>query len=845
MFLWLSLVQRPPQSHPRSLSRLRHTCSCATVPSVSNKPPPTPASAKTIQLPYQFELRHYQTRLWNYLKNGGKRAVWLMHRKGGKDIFAINWIARESMRRVGLYWHIFPTKVQANDVIWSGRTKEITYQGKLCTGREYLSYFPNELVLDKNNTHMRITLRHPDNATEPGSVYQLMGADYVDCYDCQTEVLTNEGWKLFDNLTGHENVMTITKDFEAQWKKPIRYIKHWYDGPMVRIESKRIDLLVTPNHRMFIHTRKGAVKFKEASKLSLQDRIPSKCSWQGTGTATDEECAMLGFFLAEGTAYGSCGGDVKKRRGYEVIFSQNQGEILEEFKDVLRRAGYNFHNKKKVGVCILNKALWEKYRPLGNKYGKFIPEFYKNLPVKKLKIILDWLIKGDGTIRDGVPCYYTVSRRLADDVQEIAVKCGYGATLKQKVTAGGTVGGRKITSTVPLWEVTMQVIRKHYHLNGPRGRYYHQEEYSGYVHCVEVENNTVLTRRNGKICWSGNSLRGPNPIGVVFSEYSQVTEMREAWNIVRPVLAQNGGWAIFIFTPVMKHGETIYRLAERTPGWFAETLTVDDTFEAPAHLVQGWSKEQIKEKFPPVVTKDAINEERQGGMPEEDIKREFYCCMTTASAGTWYAKELNEMGEGPKGRITTVRYIDSLPVMLGWDLGWDDDLAIWFIQLVGSEIHLIDFYAMNHVSFADVAKVLRERPYKQYGKMYFPHDVKITEMGVGKSRIDQMIELGILRWSDYVPVEQHNEVEGVNVVRSLFSRFWIDADKCSEGLEALKQYGMKFDKRNEVYKAKHDKYSHAAAALRTFAVGFKDPVFTKRGYQRTLQTEIPDEPLLT
>lgn len=473
-----------------------------------------------IQLPYQFEIRHYQSRLWNYLKNGGKRAVWVCHRKAGKDIFAINWIARESMRRVGLYAHIFPTKVQANDVIWQGRTKEVMYQGKLNSGREYLGYFPDELILDKNNTHMRLTLRHPDNPDQPGSKYQLFGADYAD------------------------------------------------------------------------------------------------------------------------------------------------------------------------------------------------------------------------------------------------------------------------------------------------------------------------------------ALRGPNYIGAVFSEFSQVTEMREAWNIVRPVLAQNGGWAIFIFTPVMKHGETIYNMAQRNPSWFSELLTVDDTFDAPAHLVQGWSKEQIAAKYPPVVTKEAIQEERAGGMPEEDIKREFYCCFASAGAGTWFAKEINEMGEGPKGRITTVRYIDSIPVMLGWDLGWDDDLAIWFIQLAGSEIHLIDFFALNHINYPDIAKMLREKPYKMYGKMYFPHDVKVTEQGVGKSRIEQMIELGILRWSDYVPVEQHNEVEGISVVRSLFSRFWIDADKCADGLEALKSYGMKFDKRNEIYKAKHDKFSHAASALRTFAVGFKDPVFSNRGYRKNQPNEIPEESLL-
>lgn len=99
-----------------------------------------------------------------------------------------------------------------------------------------------------------------------------------------------------------------------------------------------------------------------------------------------------------------------------------------------------------------------------------------------------------------------------------------------------------------------------------------------------------------------NALVGSNPVGVVFSEYSLADP--EAWDYLRPILAENGGWALFIYTPRGKnHGYRLYNTA-LSAGWFVQKLTVADTKAIPLA---------------------AVEDERRAGMSESKIQQEFYC----------------------------------------------------------------------------------------------------------------------------------------------------------------------------------------------------------------------------
>jgi hypothetical protein len=290
-------------------------------------------------------------------------------------------------------------------------------------------------------------------------------------------------------------------------------------------------------------------------------------------------------------------------------------------------------------------------------------------------------------------------------------------------------------------------------------------------------------------------LVGANPVGVVFSEWS-LTDPR-AWDYVRPILAENGGWALFVYTPRGKnHGSELYDLARHRGDWFAERLTVEDTG---------------------AIGREVIAEERASGMSETLVQQEYFCSFEAANEGSYYGRLLEEAEQA--GRVTRVPHQPEFAVDTWWDLGIGDSTAIWFCQRAGLECHLIDYCECNGEGLAHYAKVLQERGYV-YGRHWAPHDVEARELGTGKSRLEVAKGLGLdFRVAPRLPVE-----DGIEAVRNLLPRCWFDADKCREGLRALKSYHRDYQERRQTYlpHPAHDWSSHGADAFRTGAVTLKN-----------------------
>ena len=292
-------------------------------------------------------------------------------------------------------------------------------------------------------------------------------------------------------------------------------------------------------------------------------------------------------------------------------------------------------------------------------------------------------------------------------------------------------------------------------------------------------------------------LVGSNPVGVVFSEYSLADPA--AWDYIRPILAENGGWALFIYTPRgPNHGFKLYDMARANPGWFAEKLTIEDT---------------------KVIGTEIIEEERRSGMTDEMIQQEYWCSFDAAVIGTYYAKLLNTAEK--EGRITGVPWAPEHQVQTWWDLGYGDSTAIWFAQTVGREVRIIDYYESSGMGLDHYAKVLKEKPYV-YGEHLVPHDAEAGELGTGRKRIDTMASLGVrARVVAKLTVD-----DGINAVRNLLPRCWFDRSKCQRGLEALRLYRADWDETNRILRPKpvHDWTSHAADAFRYGAVGLRENV---------------------
>lgn len=293
-----------------------------------------------------------------------------------------------------------------------------------------------------------------------------------------------------------------------------------------------------------------------------------------------------------------------------------------------------------------------------------------------------------------------------------------------------------------------------------------------------------------------NALVGSPPVGLVFSEFSLTNPA--AWDYLRPILAENGGWCVFVMTPRGRnHAWKLYEMARTRPDWFAQLLTVDDT---------------------KAIRADVIAEERASGMPENMVAQEYYCSFDAALPGAYYGKLLQD-AEAEK-RIGRVPWAPDAVVHTAWDLGIGDSTAIWFCQQVGQETRLIDYYENFGVGLDHYAKALRERPYV-YGEHILPHHAQVADLSTGRSRLQTLALLGI---HGRVLAREPNVEDGINAVRNLLPRCWFDADKCARGLDALRQYRCDYDAERKIYSARprHDWTSHAADAFRYLARGLPE-----------------------
>lgn len=311
-------------------------------------------------------------------------------------------------------------------------------------------------------------------------------------------------------------------------------------------------------------------------------------------------------------------------------------------------------------------------------------------------------------------------------------------------------------------------------------------------------------------------LRGSNPIGCVFSEWPY--QNPSAWDILRPILAENDGWAAFVYTPYGKnHGYTLLETARAFPKlWFSEVLTVDDTHAIPPDIL---NQEKLE-----IIRKDGS---------DAFYQQEYMCRFDVPIQGAYYAQQLLVADEA--GRIANVPHDPAARVYTFWDLGIDDSMSIWFMQVAGLEFHFIDYLESSGEGIAYYIKQLQEKKNYIYAKHYAPHDIKVRELGTGRSRYETAKSLGI----DFEIVPKLEIEDGIEAVRNFLSRCWFDKTKCDRGLSALRSYHKEWDEDNQVFKSKpeHDWASHGADAFRTFGVGFQQEVTQQGAVENPIETD--------
>ena len=270
-----------------------------------------------------------------------------------------------------------------------------------------------------------------------------------------------------------------------------------------------------------------------------------------------------------------------------------------------------------------------------------------------------------------------------------------------------------------------------------------------------------------------------------------------AWpTVIRPSLADRKGKATFIGTPKGKNEFwEIYNSALKNDNWFCAMYKADET---------------------DILDKKELEEAKET-MGEDRYAQEFLCSFEAAIQGAYYAQEMKTAKT--EKRITRVPYDPSVSVVVSYDLGIGDSTALWFAQFVGQEIHLIDYYENSGVGLDHYAKVLSDKGY-HYEAHIMPHDVKVKELGTGKSRLETLENLGI-RNIEIAP--KLGIDDGVQAARSMLNRCWFDEEKCERGIEALLQYRREFDEKLKSWRGRplHDWTSHGADSFRYLAVGYR------------------------
>ena len=203
---------------------------------------------------------------------------------------------------------------------------------------------------------------------------------------------------------------------------------------------------------------------------------------------------------------------------------------------------------------------------------------------------------------------------------------------------------------------------------------------------------------------------------------------------------------------------------------------------------------------------------------EEGIKSEFPSTPEEAwqatEHGLYYGKQM--MTARVERRIGNIPYDTTVPVYTAWDLGYNDSTCVWFFQLVGKEIHLIDYVEGSGESLSHWLGVVKSKPYV-YGKHLAPHDVMAHEFSSGMTRQSSARKMGI----ELLAVSKLDVNEGIDAARNILNRCWFDEQKCQQGIRALEAYKKEWNDRQGCWSSRplHNWASHGADAFRTLATG--------------------------
>jgi len=296
---------------------------------------------------------------------------------------------------------------------------------------------------------------------------------------------------------------------------------------------------------------------------------------------------------------------------------------------------------------------------------------------------------------------------------------------------------------------------------------------------------------------------GSPPYGITFSEWALSNP--SAWAYLAPIVLENDGWALFITTSRGRnHAFHMLEMAQRTEGWFHQTLTIEQT-----HAISTAAVEHQREEYIGIFGEDLAN---------ALIEQEYYCSFDAPILGSFWGREMRRAEQ--EGRINDrVALSPELPIRVAWDIGVDDPMALWVYQVEPGRINVLAYYESSGFGFPHYADWLRDAGYWPI-ICDVPHDAKVMEAGTGKTRVEAMIGLG-MKVRD--PLPNHPFMDGVNAGRQALPLAHFHAKRCAKGIECLRNYKHEWDEQNLVFRKteKHDWSSHGGSAWRYLSLAWQ------------------------
>ena len=279
---------------------------------------------------------------------------------------------------------------------------------------------------------------------------------------------------------------------------------------------------------------------------------------------------------------------------------------------------------------------------------------------------------------------------------------------------------------------------------------------------------------------------------VVMDEPAQMPS-RMFTEVIRPALSDHKGGLLMIGTPQGRHG-LFY-----------------DKYTAAADT-KGWNRFMLKASETGIIDDEEL-ESAKLDMSKAEYAQEYECSWDAAIRGAYWAEAMNKAERA--ARIVPLVHDEAKQVYCAFDLGYNDATAIWFFQLDGDWVNLINYTEVSNMGLPDIVLELKKLPYN-YGPMIFPHDVEVHGLNTGKTRKRILEDLGV---TVIVAPKSADLIADIEVTRTFINKCRFDVSACKDGIEAVRHYRSEWSMKNSVLQLRpiHDWSSHSADSLRYLA----------------------------